>query len=299
MNKVINYLYVSIVGAGLMCTQQVLAEAVDTEQNHPVSLAQFITPGSGEFRLSGVLGTVSGPAIEDYDFYRFFGHANDVITIDIDQGAGGMRSVDTVLAVFTDGPDYTMLSMNDDSFPVDEGSLTTMDSRIVDLTLPVTGTYYIGVSFYPRYFRDGTVTINNTSAPYNGDYQLVISGVTNPVMHMNIAIKPGNNEIAPLNPRARGRVPVALLSNDGFDPKNVVVDSLRFGHDGSEESLKKCNNPGADLNHDGVKDMVCHFDNQTAAFRKGDLEGILTGQLKDGTVFEGRGLLKVVPEKAN
>ena len=298
MKKVIHYIYVSILGAGLAFTQQAMAEAVDTEQNHPVSLAQFITPGSGEFDLSGVLGVVSGAAVEDLDFFKFFGQAGDVVTIDIDGGMGGMRSVDTVIAVFSDGPDYTMLRMNDDGFPIDEGSIHFYDSRIVDFVLPETANYYVGVSHYPRYFSDGAVA--RSGPAQNGDYKLVITGVTNPVMHMNISVKPGNNDVAPLNPRARGRVPVALLSSDGFDPKNVDVASLTFGHSGDEQSLEKCNKPNADLNHDGVKDMVCHFDNQTASFRKGDLEGVLKGQMKDsGPMFEGRGLLRVVPEKAD
>ncbi|MGD8559478.1 MAG: PPC domain-containing protein [Gammaproteobacteria bacterium] len=297
MKKVSSYICASILGAGLVLSQQVLADEVDTEQNHPVSLAQFITPTSDEFTVDGVLGVVSGAAVEDLDYFKFFGQAGDVVTIDIDGGMGGMRSVDTVIAVFSGGPDYTMLRMNDDGFPIDEGSTHFYDSRIVDFVLPATGTYYVGVSHYPRYFSDGAVARNGYIR--NGDYQLVVSGVSNPVLHMNISVKPGNNAVAPLNPRARGRVPVALLSSDDFDPKDVAVDSLTFGHDGDEDSLKKCNKPGGDLNHDGVKDMVCHFDNQAAGFQKGDLEGVLKGELKDGTMFEGRGLLRVVPEKAN
>lgn len=297
MKKVVNYLYLSILGAGLVCSQSALAAESEVELNNPVSLAQFITPGSDEFDISGVLGVVSGTAVEDLDFYKFFGQAGDVVTIDIDGGMGGMRSVDTVIAVFSDGPDYTMLRMNDDSYPVDEGSSYFYDSRIVDFVLPATGRYFIGVSHYPRYFSDGGVARDGYVR--NGDYHLIVSGVSSPMVHMNISVKPGHNEVAPLNPRARGRVPVALLSGNGFDPKDVVVDSLTFGHKGDEDSLEKCNKPAADLNHDGVKDMVCHFDNQMAGFQKGDLEGVLQGKLKSGTMFEGRGLLKVVPEKAN
>ena len=135
--------------------------------------------------------------------------------------------------------------------------------------------------------------------PANGDYRLVISGVSSAVMHINISVKPGKNEVAPINPKSRGRVPVALLSSEEFDPSEVDVNSLTFGHEGSEESLEKCNKPSADINKDGKKDLICHFDNQMAEFRKGDLEGVLKGSMKDGTIIEGRGLLKVVPEKAN
>ena len=298
MKILTKYLSLTILCAGLTGIQQsVFADAVEEELNNPVGLAQFITPGLAEFEVAGVLGNLTGGVVEDVDFFKFYGQAGDVVTLDIDGGMDGQRSVDTILAVFGDGPDYRMLRLNDDSFPVDEGSSHRYDSRIENFVLPWTGVYYVGVSHYPRYFRDGAVTMNGFAR--NGDYQLVISGVSSPALQINISIKPGKNEVAPLNPKARGRVPVALLSSDDFDPKEVDVNSLTFGHSGSEESLEKCNKPSADLNKDGIRDLICHFDNQLTGFRKGDLEGVLKGSMKDRTAIEGRGLLRVVPEKAN
>jgi len=215
------------------------------------------------------------------------------VTIDIDHGMGGRKSVDTILAVFGDAPDFHLLRMNDDSYPVDEGSISGYDSRIVDFVLPATGTYYVGVSHYPRFFREGGIAAS--SSPRNGDYQLVISGVTDPILHISISVKPGNREMAPLNPKSRGDVPVALLSGDEFNPADVDESSLTFGHSGDELSLERCNK-AADFNKDGVKDLVCHFDNQAASFEYTDLEGVLKGSLKNGKRIEGRGLLKVVPQ---
>jgi len=297
MKPTTKYLSLSLLSASLIGFQlNAVADVMEEESNDPVAMAQFITPGMSELVLSGVLGNLSGVAVEDLDFYKFHGQAGDVVTLDIDAGWGGQRSVDTIIAVFSDGPDFRMLRLNDDSYPLDPGSSNTLDSRIDNFVLPSSGVYYVGVSHYPRYFRDGGVA--RSGSPSNGDYHLVISGVSSAVVQINISVKPGNNEVAPVNPKARGRVPVALLSSDNFDPKDVDVDSLTFGHDGSEESLEKCNKLGADLNHDGKKDLVCHFDNQLMGIRKGDLEGVLKGSLKDGTMLEGRGLLKVVPEKA-
>ncbi|MCI0504645.1 MAG: PPC domain-containing protein [Gammaproteobacteria bacterium] len=298
MKLLTRYISLSILSASLIGIQQsAAADVMEEETNHPVSLAQFVTPGMNGFELAGVLGNLTGTAVEDVDFYRFFGQAGDVVTLDVDFGIGGQRSVDTVLAIFGDAPGFRMLRMNDDSYPLDTGSNSTYDSRITNFVLPSTGVYYVGVSHYPRYFRDGGVTLSGAAA--NGDYHLVISGVSESMLHINIAIKPGSDEVAPLNPKARGRVPVALLSSAGFDPKDVDVKSLTFGHDGNEPSLEKCSKPETDLNGDGAKDMVCHFDNQMSEFRKGDIEGVLKGAMKDGTMLEGRGLLKVVPEKAH
>jgi hypothetical protein len=294
----VKYFFLSILIAGTSGNQAVFAaDATEAEANHPIAMAQFIVPRMTEFEVSSVIGGISGTAVEDLDFYKFFGQAGDVVTLDIDGGMGGLRSVDTIMAIFANMPDHRMLRINDDSSPVDEGSVHRYDSRIVDFVLPSTGVYYVGVSHYPRYFRDGGLARNGRAR--NGDYMLVVSGVSNSVLHINISVKPGKREIAPLNPRAKGRVPVVLLSADDFNPKDVDVNSLTFGHGGDEESLEKCNKGSADFNKDGIKDMICHFDNQMAEFRKGDLEGVLKGSLKDGTAVEGRGLLKVVPEKAN
>jgi hypothetical protein len=302
MKPFTKYLSLSILSASLIGIQQnVVAEVMEEERNDPVSMAQFVTPGMAELELSGVLGSLSGTAVEDLDFYKFHGQAGDVVTLDIDAGWGGQRNVDTVIAVFAEGPDHRMLRMSDDSYPLDPGSTNTLDSRIDNFVLPWSGVYYVGVSHYPRYFRDGAVTASGTAS--NGDYRLVISGVSSSTTFINISVKPGKNELAPINPKARGRIPVALLSSDDFNPSDVDTSTLTFGRDGTEDSLEKCNKPNADINQDGKKDMICFFDNQLTGFRKGDLEGTLKGSLKSSarggaSMIEGRGLLKVVPEKA-
>ncbi len=280
----------------LISQQAFAANAMEEESNHPIVMAQFITPGMVEFEVSAVLGNLTGSAVEDVDFFKFYGHQGDVVTVDIDGGIGGARSVDTVMAIFGEGPTFKRWRVNDDA-PIDPGSQSRMDSRIENFALPTTGVYYVGVVNYGRSFSTGGV-VNGTRVA-NGDYMLVVSGVSSSVLHINIDVKPGTENISPLNPKARGRVPVALLSADNFNPADVDVDSLTFGHDGDEASLEKCNKGSADFNKDGVKELICHFDNQTASFRKGDEEAVLKGKLKDGTLIEGRGLLKVVGEKAN
>lgn len=291
----------SVLLAGLLFSQQVFAvDADEQEANQPIAMAQFVTPGMAEYEVSGVVGNLSGSVVHDVDFYKFFGQKGDVVTLDIDGGWGGARSVDTRLTVFGEGPAFTRLDTNDDA-PVDEGSSSRRDSRIENMTLPSSGVYYVVVSHYRVRFSSGGNSSGSTSQ--NGDYKLVISGVTGApaVLHFNIDVKPGTDpdQLAPLNPKSRGRVPVALLSKEGFDPANVNVKTLTFGHDGDEDSLAKCNKPSVDLNKDGVKDMICHFDNQIASFRKGDEAGLLKGELNDGTAIAGRGLLKVLPEKAD
>jgi len=299
--KILTRTIISLFSAGLasvLSAQDAFSgQMLEVERNDPIPIAQYVTPGMSGFVLTGVLGNLSGNAVDDLDFYSFYGHEGDVVTLDIDGGYGGQRSVDTIMAIFGEAPVYRMLRMSDDSYPIDEGSISMLDSRIDNFVLPATGVYYVGVSYFPRYFQDGGVA--RTGRTSNGDYQLVISGVSDSVKHITISIKPGKNELAPLNPRSHGDVPVALLSGSDFDPKDVDTESLTFGHDGNELSLERCNKPTADLNKDGKADLICHFDNQSASFQYEDLEGVLKGKMNDGTSIEGRGLLKVVPQKAD
>jgi hypothetical protein len=279
-----------------------LAFAVaESEPNHPIGLAQSLTVASdGSVTVEGVVGNLAGPPVLDTDYYTFEGTAGDVVTFDIDGGWGGTRNVDTMLGVFGPGPSYTVLRFNDDGpSPLDPGSTRSLDSRVVNFVLPATGAYTVGISSYPRRFANGGGTTSNAlNSLSNGDYTLIISGVTPQLLQISIDIKPGNgDELAPLNPKARGKIPVALLGSAEFDVRDVETGSLTFGHSGSEASLHKCGEP-SDVNGDLWADLVCHFENQEAKFVATDDEAILKGELDDGRAFEGRGWLKMVPAKA-
>jgi Bacterial pre-peptidase C-terminal domain len=288
--------------AALLLAVPGLALAVsESEPNQPVSSPQALTVQSdGTTTVDGVIGVNSGAAVVDLDFYSFTGQEGDVVTFDIDGGMGGVRNVDTVLAVFSTAAGYPVLRLNDDGgLPLDPGSTHRFDSRIVNFRLPATGTYVVGVSSFNRQFRNGgtTSSVSVSNANANGDYQLIISGVTPPVLQISIDIKPGNDSIAPINPRSRGKIPVALLGSAEFVVADVDTSKLTFGHTGNEASLAKCHEP-SDVNGDVFPDMLCHFENQDAKFEATDDEALLRGALGDGRKFEGRSWLKVVPVKA-
>jgi hypothetical protein len=299
-----NTLRIALLGASVLGAA---AQAVDEiEPNHPIGSAQPLTIApvaggeKGGATVSGVIGNLSGAAVGDVDFYSFYGQEGDVVTVDIDGGMGGARNVDTVVAVFGAGPSYKKLRENDDAgTPLDAGSSHRYDSRIDNFLLPATGTYTIGVSSYPRRFNDGGGLTSSSLGGYsNGDYTLIVSGVSPPMLQINIDIKPGSGDSpAPINPRSKGKIPVALLSSADFTAVTVRVDSLRFGPTGNEASPSHCGHSGEDVNGDGRLDLVCHFENQKAAFSPSDEEGIVKGMTDTGRAFEGRGRLKVIPQK--
>lgn len=282
--------------AAVSCLLMGIAQAdnvvTEFEPNNPIaSPAQL--PAPANVSVEAMLGN-AGP--DDLDYYTFYANAGDVLTVDIDNGIGGAQSVDTLIAIFDSSDSHSILRLNDDATSLDPGSISTRDSRIDDFVVPVSGFYIVGVSNFPRYFMNGG-GVMNTSAAHYGDYTLVISGVSAVIKQVAIVIKPGNNNIAPINPRSHGKIPVAILGGPGFDTASIDTTTLTFGSSGDENSLSKCNPQPVDLNGDGRPDLLCHFNTRAAGFKPTDAEGKLHGSTTDGSRFEGAGYLKVVPVK--
>jgi hypothetical protein len=267
------------------------ANAIDeVEPNDPISAAQALFI-SGEVAVSAELGNNGS---DDVDYYTFSATAGDVVTIDIDNGWGDAKPVDTKIAIFDGGADHKILDSNDDAHKVDPGSTSTLDSRIENWVVPTTGSYIVGVTNFRRSFADGGSV---TGTPGQGDYTLVISGVTNSIKQVALEVKPGKREIAPVNPKSHGKIPVAILGGPDFNALNVDPKTLTFGATGEESSLAKCNPVGTDVNRDGRVDLICHFNTQAAHLDPTEEHAKIHGFTKDGTEFEGTGYLKVVPMK--
>jgi len=152
----------------------------------------------------------------------------------------------------------------------------------------------------PSVFSQGLNTISVFAEDHGGatffDMELIgdLQYVPGPI---DIDIKPGteNNSI---NPKSRGKIPVAILSTEDFDaPSQVDQYSLTFGRTGDEVSLAFCNPKGEDINGDGLKDLVCHFRTEDTGLECGDTEGVLKGLTMDGTPVEGKDSVRIVPCK--
>lgn len=280
---------------------------VEPNYGSPLELhAQPLSMDSaGAASVYAIMGALTGAVVGDVDVFSFKAYAGNVLTIDIDGGikasGTGQRSVDTILTVLGPAPTYALKRQNDDSSlpaPYDPGSISRFDAYIENFTVEVTGVYYVGVTAFSRRLGSGGVIIEGTRGTgSNGDYTLVVSGVVPDVQQINIDIKPGSDDVAPINLKSRGSVPVALLSSAQFDALTVDASSLTFGGTGDERSWQRCGKDGTDVNGDGLLDLVCHFANQEARFDPSSFEAILKGKTKGGAMFEGRGLLKVVPVK--
>lgn len=297
------YLQYAVAAAFAVATSVAFA-ADEVEPNDPIGSAQRLDIPSGSVQVLGSIGTtvVGAPAVADVDFYSFEAGPGSVVTIDIDNGMkalGAGRNVDTVIAVFDS--QFRVLQRNDDvpsGVQLDEGSQVTngrFDAYLPNVLLSSGGRYYVGVtnscivSRVARFFVDGgglSFPCPLTGTMVNGSYKLNITGVLPNVQLIDIAIKPGSGNTAPVNPKSRGNIPVALLSSADFDALKVdtSVDALTFGGTGDERSLLRCNKTGEDVNGDGRLDLVCHFDNAVANFTPGALEARLKGRSEKGAI---------------
>jgi hypothetical protein len=297
----------------------------EVEPNDEINTAQrLVFTSKDPIQINGAIGiTRAGTPVPDVDLYSFHAKEGDLLTVDIDGGMKpnepdlSVRSVDTQIVIF--GPDLKAVRENKNvsaTAPLDEGSEDSRDALLKDIRAPSTGTYVIGVSSHPRTFgtfapSTGSVvtstTVTGGNAPFpNGSYKLIISGVT-PVIdlvHINIEIKPGHDVDAPVNPKAQGNIPVALLSHKAtdsapaFDALKVdqTAGALTFGPTGDEKTHLRCNKEALDVNADGLLDLVCHFDNASADWQVDDREGTVKGKTADGRQFKGTGRLKVRPK---
>jgi len=110
------------------------------------------------------------------------------------------------------------------------------------------------------------------------------------ITKVNIDIKPGGNPNN-INLKSQGVVPVAVLTTEDFDASTINADSVIFA--GASPKRWKM----TDVDGDGDRDMLFHFETQDLVELNGDsTEATLGGETSDGVSFEGTDSVNIVPK---
>jgi len=131
----------------------------------------------------------------------------------------------------------------------------------------------------------------NMEIDYNGDDE--IDEIRPPDAYcteVTIDIKPGSDPNS-INLRSKGVIPVALLSTDTFDARNVNPNTVNFaGARPIQWSME-------DVNNDGYVDVIFHFKTQELNLNRYSKNAFLEGYLYGPAInkISGQDSIKIVP----
>ncbi|MGI9427606.1 MAG: PEP-CTERM sorting domain-containing protein [Bythopirellula sp.] len=118
---------------------------------------------------------------------------------------------------------------------------------------------------------------------------------------VSVDVKPGS-EPTPINLNSKGVLPVAILSTEEFDARQVDVETLLFGDplliaDG-KSPVSALRGKFEDVDDDGLDDLTLKFSMRELLNNEvlgiDTVEGYLAGQTVEGVQFAGRDLVQIV-----
>jgi hypothetical protein len=126
-------------------------------------------------------------------------------------------------------------------------------------------------------------------------YSHMIRALVRSHLDVEIDIKPGSDPNC-FNINGHGVIPVAILGSAEFKVDDIDLISLDF----AGLSLRVRGNRGPmcsieDSNGDPYPDLVCQFEDDSENWSPGNGTAMLTGELLDGSLFEGSDSICVVP----
>jgi hypothetical protein len=151
--------------------------------------------------------------------------------------------------------------------------------------------------------RLGTVSllrINNLGAAGGFDgADLADVRALHSAIFVPVEVKPGKSELAPINLKAQGLLPVALLSMPTFDALGIDIATIALGDPDTGFSTAPMSSRIAELNGDGRLDLLLKFATpglvQAGALTGDTTRLSLTARTAAGTSVLGVALVRIVP----
>lgn len=108
---------------------------------------------------------------------------------------------------------------------------------------------------------------------------------------IQIDIKPGGSPNN-INVKSKGKIRVAILTTSSFDATTVDPTTMRFGAIGTESA--PVHFALEDVDKDGDKDLILHFDTQATGIKCGNTSASLTAKTFAGEVVKGSDSINTV-----
>lgn len=159
-----------------------------------------------------------------------------------------------------------------------------LDTGLVDLGPVSPGAHELGVQAEAQVGGCNSGQLSD----WGGSLRVVTSP---PIRTVKIDVKPGSFPNS-VNPRSRGRTPVAILTSDGFDATTVNPATVRFGPSGAEAA--PVHSALDDVDGDGDLDLVLHFKTRATGIQCGDASVVLTGETFGGQAVRGVDSIRTV-----
>ena len=146
----------------------------------------------------------------------------------------------------------------------------------------------LGGSYSKAYAINAAGQIIGESETAGGEVHATLWTVTLARL-VQVDIKPGNSQ-NPINPRSRGKLTLAILTDMDFDSSTVDADSVRFGPAQAAPVAYRLK----DIDDDGDYDLVLRFNTEQTGIACGDTEASLTAQTLDAEQITGSDNVRTV-----